>query len=185
MHIHIFFISFFLSKKISFISIKKKRRKATKLYNYRVLYTKRIIRGKAKDDDISKLVLERRPWIEATSSISTVIFSFSSEGPDILSYCPPTTAIKLSYNSSDISERRRIMESYHLLHRYFRKVYNVTMDIVFHTWVARICFRGCWKGEIDIRCLLMTLLASIASFASYNKRLEWRIPHTADPQENR
>ena len=103
----------------------------------------------------------------------------------ILSYCPRTTANKLSHNSSNISERRGIMESYRLLHRYFHKVHNVTVDTVFHTWVARICLRGCWKGETDIRCLLATVLASIASSASYNKRLEWRTPHTADPHENR
>ena len=31
----------------------------------------------------------------------------------------------------------------------------------------------------------MTVIASGASFASYNKRLEWRTPHTVDPQEKR
>ena len=105
----------------------------------------------------------------------------TSEGPDILSYCPCTTANKLSHNSSNISERRGIIESYRLLHWYFHKVHNVTVDTVFHTWVARICFWGCWKGETDIRYLLATVLASIASSASYNKRLEWRTPHTANP----
>mgnify|MGYP000488746962 CR=1 FL=1 len=62
----------------------------------------------------------------------------TSEGPDILSYCPRTTANKLSHNSSSISERRGVIESYLLLHRYFHKVHNVTVDTVFHTWASYI-----------------------------------------------
>ena len=109
----------------------------------------------------------------------------TSEEPGILSYCPRTTANKLHHNSGNISERRGIMESYRLLQRYFHKIHNVIVDTIFQTWVARICLRGCWKGETVIRCLLMTVIASGASSASYNKRLEWRTPHTVDPQEKR
>ena len=109
----------------------------------------------------------------------------TSEEPGILSYCPRTTANKLPHNFGNISERRGIMESYRLLQRYFHKVHNVIVDTIFQTWVAHICLRGCRKGETVIRCRLMTVIASGASFASYNKRLEWKTPQTADRQEKR
>ena len=109
----------------------------------------------------------------------------TSEEPSILSYCPCTTANKLPHNSGNISERRGIMESYRLLQRYFHKIHNVIVDTIFHTWVARICLRGYRKGDLVIRCLLIVVIASGTSSASYNKRLEWRTPHTIDPQEKR
>ena len=103
-----------------------------------------------------------------------LFFRTTSEEPGILAYWPPTTV-----------ERIGIMDSYRLLQRYFHNIHNVTVDIVFHTWAAHFCLRGCWKGKTVIRCLLMTVIASGASSASYNRRVEWRTPHIVDPQEKR
>ena len=155
------------------------------MYNKRVLYTKEIVRARTRGDDNSISVLERRMWTDATLSIIVVLLRTTYEELGILLYWPRTTANKLPHNSENISERRGIMESYRLLQWYFHKIHNVTVDRIFHTWVARISLWGCWKGETIIRCLFMTIIASRASSTSYNKRLEWRTPITADPQEKK
>ena len=133
-----------------------------------------MVRARTMNDDISTSisVLQRRPWTGYRSCFLHNYRDFflflrtTSEESDILSYCLHTTVNKLSHNSGNISERRGIMESCRILQRCFHKIHNVTVAIVCHTWVACICLRGWWIGETEIRCMLMTVIASRASSTS-------------------
>ena len=121
------------------------------------------------------------PWEETVNrgnffhNYSNVfLFLRTSEEPCIVPYCPCTVTIKLSHRFINIAERRGAMESYRLLQRYSHKIHNVTVDIICHTWHARTCLRGGWKGKTKFRCVMLLCELSTLSFINlHTKPMLW------------